>query len=169
MAYSIVNIAPIADFGGPLNMITLTDSVMELLPGREIKQENKRRKLDGKAYKLVPFKAGGTTSVYFPDGVIIRATWAGFSAVNAELMRGWIHDQNQLLIWDREKLICYLAAMQWNPNPWTLNKIERSKLFVFELDIFNAVYYGDDTYFNVTPPPGGVYSFEHDNFLPGWP
>ena len=60
MAYSKVNIAPIADFGTIVNMISLVETALEFLPDRDIKAENKRRDLaDQRPYKLVPFKAGG--------------------------------------------------------------------------------------------------------------
>lgn len=171
MAYSQVNIAPIANFGTPVNMITMLDTVLEFLPDRNIKGENKRRDLaDQRPYKMVPFKLVAGSSTYFPDMVPLKVVWAAISAADAELMRGWQKAQTPLLVWDREKLICYHASMQFNPNPWTMNKNERGKTFNFALDISNAVYYGDDGDFN-NPFPGFPYTYEFGAyaFIPGWP
>jgi len=171
MAYSQVNIAPIANFGTPINMITLVDTVLELLPDREIQGEDKRRDLqDQRPYKLVPYNTIGGSANYFPDSVPLKVVWAGISATSAELLRNWQLVQTPLLIWDREKLICYHASMQFNPNPWTLNKVQMDKTFNFALDIYNAVYYGDDSDFN-NPFPGFPYSYQFPAypFIPGWP
>ena len=172
MAYSQVNIAPIANFPTIVNMISMLDTVLEFLPNRDIKGENKRRDLsDQRPYKLVPFKLVAGSSNYFPDMVMLKVVWAAISAADAELMRGWQQAQTPLLVWDRDKLICYHASMQFNPNPWTMNKTERGKTFNFALDIFNAVYYADDTYFNnpFPGPPLPTYEFGSYPFIPGWP